>query len=121
MTTPSPTAMPHLHKHLAEAFVCPCCGQSEETNAAEAIFFGAQVTQIATCPECEGAWKNEWRIHATTDIRTGEAVLAPNDAMAALLALKDCSWLEPDPCDSDELAAAKAQALKAINEVIPPI
>lgn len=36
-------------------------------------------------------------------------------SLVALRALQGCSWLDPDPCDSAELEAAKAQAREAIN------
>ncbi|NVL49925.1 hypothetical protein F2S72_09245 [Pseudomonas syringae pv. actinidiae] len=52
---------------------------------------------------------------AQANSRTGALEEASSNPLSALKALQACSWLEPDPSDSQELAEAKAQALKAIG------
>lgn len=52
---------------------------------------------------------------AQTNTRFGSVEEAPSNPLSALKALQACSWLEPDPSDSQELAEAKAQALQAIS------
>ncbi|HDS1721670.1 hypothetical protein NPS53_09170 [Pseudomonas putida] len=43
-----------------------------------------------------------------------------NASLEALRALLECSWLDPDPCDSSELEAAKTQAREAIKAASSP-
>lgn len=41
------------------------------------------------------------------------------DAVAVLALLKECSWLDADPCDNPELADAKEQALAVLAAAGP--
>lgn len=110
----------HADKHFAESWVCPCCGQGDELTAGDTLNYGAEVFEKMSCPKCNGVWRNEYRLYCIRHDGTGEAVLNPSEPLAALHSLAAASWLEPDPCDSDELAAAKQQALKAIQAAAAP-
>lgn len=114
------TAMPHVTLHQNHGFVCPCCGQDEETNSKGINNYGAEVFESASCPDCGAEWRNEWRLYATRHTETGEVALVESQPLAALLALQSSSWLDADPCDSDELASAKRQALEAIEKAQKP-
>lgn len=117
---PTITVMPHIKRHQEHAFVCPCCGQAEETNSNGTQNHGAEVFESASCPECGAEWQNEWRLYATRHKGTGVVSLVDSQPLAALLALQSASWLDVDPCDSDELASAKRQALEAIEKAQKP-
>lgn len=114
------TAMPHIKRHQEHAFVCPCCGQDDETASKGTHNYGAEVFESASCPKCGQEWQNEWRLYATRHSNTNEVALVESQPLAALLALQSASWLEADPCDTEELASAKRQALEAIEKAQKP-
>ena len=120
VTTANSASFPHAEKHFVEGFVCPCCGEGDELESGKTDNYGAEVFENVSCPKCGAQWRNEYRLHCIRHQETAEVVLKPSQPLAALQALAAASWLESDPCDSDELALAKQQALEAIAQALRP-
>lgn len=108
------TSMPHILQHQVHAFVCPCCGYEEETVGEGPQAFGAEVFETVNCPRCKESWRNEYRLFATRHKESEEVAIVQTQPLAALMALDAMSWLDEDPCDTPELAAAKKQAREAL-------
>lgn len=107
-------SMPHILQHHVHAFVCPCCGYEDETVGQGPQAFGAEVFETVTCPRCNESWRNEYRLFATRHKASDEVVIVQTQPLAALMALNAMSWLDEDPCDTAELAAAKKQARETL-------
>lgn len=115
-----PTTLPFAEKHFAEKWTCPCCGEGDELDAGQTDNYGDEVFEGMSCPKCAGKWRNEYRLYCIRRDGTGEAVLNPSAPLAALCALAAESWLDADPCDTDELAAAKKLARSALLNASQP-
>lgn len=109
------TSMPFIKQHHEQPSTCPCCGYDEETLTDGPTSYGGEVFEFSTCPSCQAKWKSEWRLYATRHQTTNEVVLNESSPLSALLALQAASWLDDDPSDTDELAAAKQQARSTID------
>ena len=119
-TATTALTFPHADKHFAKKWTCPCCGQGDELDAGKTENYGDEVFENMACPKCDGEWRNEYRLFCIRRNGTGVAVLSPSQPLAALHALSAASWLDADPSDSDELAAAKHQARESIEKANKP-
>lgn len=120
MTLSNQTSLPHVERHAEHGYVCPCCGSEEGVVANDPNNHGGDVFTSASCNDCGGKWRDEYRLYATRNVDTQEVVIHPNTAVAALELLNGLSWLDEDPCDSECLAEGKRQAREALALALKP-
>jgi predicted RNA-binding Zn-ribbon protein involved in translation (DUF1610 family) len=119
-TALSGCALPHASKYFEHQFICPCCGEGDELDSGSLDNYGEEVFEAMSCPKCGARWRNEYRLHSIRRLDSDQTAVNPTGPLAALKLLEELSWLDENPCDSEELASAKEQARRALQSALQP-